>query len=342
MDVNAGTALIDSIKPLVRTTARPGADVEIGGFGGMFDLTAAGFKDPILVAATDGVGTKLRIAVSTNDHSSVGTDLVAMCVNDLVVQGAEPLFFLDYFATARLIPSRAKEVIRGIADGCKQAGCALIGGETAEMPGMYKGGDYDLAGFSVGAVERNNVLTGAKIEAGDLVLGLKSNGIHSNGFSLVRSVIDHLELEYEDESPFSNESLGKTLLTPTKIYVKSCLSAHNAGLIKGLAHITGGGLIENIPRILPEGLSVQLDGRSWEIGNVFKWLSKVGGIQPQEMARTFNCGIGMIAVISPEHLEEAIKIFSKAGETVYKIGLILSDDNKEPVEIKNWEEVWEG
>ena len=308
----------------------------------MFDLTAAGFKDPILVAATDGVGTKLRIAVSTNDHSSVGTDLVAMCVNDLVVQGAEPLFFLDYFATARLIPSRAKEVIRGIADGCKQAGCALIGGETAEMPGMYKGDDYDLAGFSVGAVERNNVLTGAKIEAGDLVLGLKSNGIHSNGFSLVRSVIDHLELEYEDESPFSNESLGKTLLTPTKIYVKSCLSAHNAGLIKGLAHITGGGLIENIPRILPEGLSVELDGRSWEIGNVFKWLSRAGGIQPQEMARTFNCGIGMIAVISPEHLEEAIKIFSTAGETVYKIGFILSDDNKEPVEIKNWEEVWEG
>ena len=342
MDVNAGTALIDSIKPLVRTTARPGADVELGGFGGMFALTAAGFKDPILVAATDGVGTKLRIAVSTNDHSSVGTDLVAMCVNDLVVQGAEPLFFLDYFATARLIPSRAKEVIRGIADGCKQAGCALIGGETAEMPGMYKGSDYDLAGFSVGAVERNNVLTGAKIEAGDLVLGLKSNGIHSNGFSLVRSVIDHLELEYEDESPFSNESLGKTLLTPTKIYVKSCLSAHNAGLIKGLAHITGGGLIENIPRILPEGLSVELDGRSWEIGNVFKWLSRAGGIQPQEMARTFNCGIGMIAVISPEHLEEAIKIFSTAGETVYKIGVILSDDNKEPVEIKNWEEVWEG
>ena len=342
MDVNAGTALIDSIKPLVRTTARPGADVELGGFGGMFDLTAAGFKDPILVAATDGVGTKLRIAVSTNDHSSVGTDLVAMCVNDLVVQGAEPLFFLDYFATARLIPSRAKEVIRGIADGCKQAGCALIGGETAEMPGMYKGSDYDLAGFSVGAVERNNVLTGAKIEAGDLVLGLKSNGIHSNGFSLVRSVIDNLELEYEDESPFSNESLGKTLLTPTKIYVKSCLSAHNAGLIKGLAHITGGGLIENIPRILPEGLSVELDGRSWEVGDVFKWLSRVGGIQPQEMARTFNCGIGMIAVISPEHLEEAKKIFSKAGETVYKIGFILSDDNKEPVEIKNWEEVWEG
>ena len=316
--------------------------MEIGGFGGMFDLTAAGFKDPILVAATDGVGTKLRIAVSTNDHSSVGMDLVAMCVNDLVVQGAEPLFFLDYFATARLVPSRAEEVIRGIADGCKQAGCALIGGETAEMPGMYKGDDYDLAGFSVGAVERNNVLTGAKIEAGDLVLGLKSNGIHSNGFSLVRSVIDNLELEYEDKAPFSNEPLGKTLLTPTKIYVKSCLSAHNAGLIKGLAHITGGGLIENIPRILPEGLSVELDGRSWEVGDVFKWLSRVGGIQPQEMAKTFNCGIGMIAVISPEHMEEAIKIFSKAGETVYKIGFILSDDTKEPVEIINWEEVWEG
>ena len=308
----------------------------------MFDVAAAGFKDPILVAATDGVGTKLKIAVSANDHSSVGTDLVAMCVNDLVVQGAEPLFFLDYFATAKLIPSRAEQVIKGIANGCKQAGCALIGGETAEMPGMYQGDDYDLAGFSVGAVERNNVLTGAKIAAGDLVLGLRSNGLHSNGFSLVRSVIDNLGLKYEDKAPFSNDPLGTALLTPTRIYVKSCLSAHNAGLIKGLAHITGGGLIENIPRILPEGLGVQLDGRSWKINDVFKWLSRVGKIEPQEMARTFNCGIGMIAIIAPELLEEAIKKFSEAGENVHKIGLVRNADHKEPVEIINWEEVWEG
>tara|TARA_A100001037_G_scaffold167555_2_gene150642 strand:- start:749 stop:1699 length:951 start_codon:yes stop_codon:yes gene_type:complete len=316
--------------------------VEIGGFGGMFDIAAAGFNDPILVAATDGVGTKLRIAVSANDHSSVGTDLVAMCVNDLVVQGAEPLFFLDYFATGKLVPSRAEEVIIGIANGCKQAGCALIGGETAEMPGMYQGDDYDLAGFSVGAVERHNVLTGAKIAPGDFVLGLKSNGIHSNGFSLVRSIVDNLGLKYDDEAPFIKEPLGATLLTPTRIYVKSCLSAHNAGLIKGLAHITGGGLIENIPRILPEGLSVQLDGGSWQIGDVFKWLSRAGEIKPEEMARTFNCGIGMIAIIAPELMEEAAEKFSEAGETVYKIGLVLNADHKEPVEIINWEEVWEG
>ena len=308
----------------------------------MFDVAAAGFKDPILVAATDGVGTKLRIAVSVNDHASIGTDLVAMCVNDLVVQGAEPLFFLDYFATAKLVPSRAEEVIRGIAYGCKQAGCALIGGETAEMPGMYQGDDYDLAGFSVGAVERNKVLTGEKIAAGDIVLGLKSNGIHSNGFSLVRSVIDNLGLKYDDGVPFSDQPLGAALLNPTKIYVKSCLSAHNADLIKGLAHITGGGLIENIPRILPEGLSVQLDGRSWKINDVFKWLSKVGEIKPEEMARTFNCGIGMIAVIAPELLEQAVKIFIESGETVYKIGSVLDSEHKEKVEIINWEEVWEG
>ena len=308
----------------------------------MFDIAAAGLKDPILVAATDGVGTKLRIALSANDHSSVGIDLVAMCVNDLVVQGAEPLFFLDYFATAKLIPSRAEEVIRGIANGCKQAGCALIGGETAEMPGMYRGDDYDLAGFSVGAVERNDVLTGAEIAAGDFVLGLKSNGIHSNGFSLVRSVVDNLELGYEDEAPFSGEPLGAALLAPTRIYVKACLSAHKAGLIKGLAHITGGGLIENIPRILPDGLCVQLDGKGWEISDVFKWLSKAGEVKPEEMARTFNCGIGMIAIVAPELVEEAVKIFSESGETVYSIGLVLNADQQEPVEIINWEEVWQG
>ena len=316
--------------------------MEIGGFGGMFDIAAAGLKDPILVAATDGVGTKLRVALSANDHCSVGIDLVAMCVNDLVVQGAEPLFFLDYFATAKLIPSRAEEVIRGISDGCKQAGCALIGGETAEMPGMYQGDDYDLAGFSVGAVERNKVLIGAEITAGDFVLGLKSNGVHSNGFSLVRKIVDDLELDYGNKAPFSEQSLGSALLTPTRIYVKSCLSAHKAGLIKGLAHITGGGLLENIPRILPDGLGVQLDGESWPISDVFKWLWKAGGVTPEEMARTFNCGIGMVAIVAPEFLEAAVKTFSEAGETVYKIGSVSNADQQTPVEIINWDKAWKG
>jgi phosphoribosylformylglycinamidine cyclo-ligase len=307
----------------------------------MFDIAAAGFKDPILVAATDGVGTKLRVALSANDHSSVGIDLVAMCVNDLIVQGAEPLFFLDYFATAKLNNERAEEVIKGIAEGCRQAGCALIGGETAEMPGMYHGEDYDLAGFSVGAAERDRVLTGAEIEAGDIVLGLASNGVHSNGFSLVRKIIEDLELDYGDEAPFSDETLGSALLAPTKIYVKSCMAAHRAGLIKGLAHITGGGLTENIPRVLPDGLGVKLDGANWPISDLFKWLSNAGSVAPEEMARTFNCGIGMVVIVTPENSDATKKQLSDAGESVFEIGIVVSDDGDTRVKIENWQAAWQ-
>ncbi len=308
----------------------------------MFDIAAAGFKDPILVAATDGVGTKLRVALSANDHSSVGVDLVAMCVNDLVVQGAEPLFFLDYFATAKLDTDRAEDVIKGIAEGCRQAGCALIGGETAEMPGMYHGEDYDLAGFSVGAVERGKVLTGAEIQAGDIVLGLASNGIHSNGFSLVRNIIDDLDLGYDSQAPFGDGTLGIGLLAPTRIYVKSCLAAHKAGLVKGLAHITGGGLTENIPRVLPNGLGVNLDGSQWPISDLFKWLSSAGNVAIDEMARTFNCGIGMVVIVAPEDTDSACAILTKAGETVFEIGKVVSSDSAALVSIENWETAWPG
>lgn len=306
----------------------------------MFDIAAAEFKDPILVAATDGVGTKLRVALSANDHSSVGIDLVAMCVNDLVVQGAEPLFFLDYFATAKLDTDRAEDVIKGIAEGCRQAGCALIGGETAEMPGMYHGEDYDLAGFSVGAVERGGVLTGDEIKAGDIVLGLASTGIHSNGFSLVRNIIDDLALDYDSQAPFDDGTLGASLLAPTKIYVKSCLAVHKAGLVKGLAHITGGGLTENIPRVLPDGLGVSLDGSTWPISNLFKWLSSAGNVSPDEMARTFNCGIGMVAIVAPEAGDSAQTILSEAGESVFEIGEVVSSNGTSLVNIKNWESAW--
>ncbi len=316
--------------------------MEIGGFGGMFDIAASGFKDPILVAATDGVGTKLRVALSANDHSSVGIDLVAMCVNDLVVQGAEPLFFLDYFATAKLNLDRAEEVIKGIADGCRQAGCALIGGETAEMPGMYHGEDYDLAGFSVGAVERDGVLTGADINADDIVLGLASNGVHSNGFSLVRKIIEDLALDYSDKAPFGDGPLGSTLLAPTKIYVKSCLTAHRAGLVKGLAHITGGGLTENIPRVLPNGLGVNLNGASWPISDQFKWLSTIGNVTPDEMARTFNCGIGMVVIVAPENCDAAIRGFSEAEESVFNIGTVVPCTGETRVKIENWDSAWQG
>ncbi len=338
--MDAGAALVDAIKPHVRATARSGADVEIGGFGGMFDIAATQYKDPILVAATDGVGTKLRVALLADDHSGVGIDLVAMCVNDLIVQGAEPLFFLDYFATATLRPDHAEIVIKGIAEGCKLAGCALIGGETAEMPGMYHGDDYDLAGFSVGAVERNEILDGRKIAAGDIVLGLGSSGIHSNGYSLVRHIVDELGLDYGDRAPFDDVTLGSALLTPTKIYVKSCLACHKAGLLKGLAHITGGGFTENIPRVLPNGLGVHLDGASWPIGELFQWLSQAGNVAPDEMAQTFNCGIGMIAIVDPENSQAAAQVFSEAGENVYQIGTVTEKDSKEQVLISNWETAW--
>ena len=298
-------------------------------------------KDPILVAATDGVGTKLKIATSLDDHYSVGIDLVAMCVNDLIVQGAEPLFFLDYLATAKLVSNRAEEIISGIAEGCSQARCALIGGETAEMPGLYQGDDYDLAGFSVGAVSRQNILTGQTITENDRVLGLLSSGIHSNGFSLVRKIINDKGLNYDSQSPFSDKPLGSTLLTPTRIYVKSCLAAHGSVYLIGLAHITGGGLIENIPRILPNGLGDQLEGGNWPIDDIFKWLSTEGNISKEEMARTFNCGSGMIAIVDPKHSNSVKEVFRQNGEVVYEIGTVKKLERQPQVEINNWEEAWQ-
>ncbi len=288
----------------------------------MFDLAAAGYSDPVLVAATDGVGTKLRVAIAAGRHHGVGIDLVAMCVNDLVVQGAAPLFFLDYFATARLDAALAGAVIAGIAEGCRIAGCALIGGETAEMPGMYAEHDYDLAGFAVGAAERGKIITGAEIGAGDTVLGLASNGLHANGFSLLRHVVESLALGYGDDAPFGGGTLGEVLLAPTRIYVKSCLAAHHAGLVRGLAHITGGGLIDNIPRILPDGLSARLDFQAWRRPAVFDWLAGAGGIAAPEMLRTFNCGIGMAVVVAADAADAAAAVLAEAGETVSVIGRI--------------------
>ncbi len=288
----------------------------------MFDLKAAGYSDPVLVAATDGVGTKLRVAIAAGRHGGVGIDLVAMCVNDVVVQGAAPLFFLDYFATARLDAALAATVVAGIAAGCRIAGCALIGGETAEMPGMYAEHDYDLAGFAVGAAERGKLITGADISAGDTVLGLASNGLHANGFSLVRQIVESVALGYGDGAPFGGGTLGEALLAPTRIYVKSCLAAHQAGLVRGLAHITGGGLIDNIPRILPDGLSARLDFEAWQKPVVFDWLAGAGGIAAPEMLRTFNCGVGMAVVVAADAADAAATVLAAAGETVSIIGRI--------------------
>ena len=314
---------MEAIKPLARSTARRGADAGLGGFGGLFDLKAAGFEDPLLVAANDGVGTKLKVAIAAGRHDTVGIDLVAMCVNDLVVQGAEPLFFLDYYATGRLDVETGRAIVAGIAEGCRQAGCALIGGETAEMPGLYAEGDYDLAGFAVGAVERGAVLTGAEVAAGDLVLGLASSGLHSNGFSLVRRVVDSLGLAYGQPAPFAPEqSLGEALLVPTRIYVAPCLRALAPGGVKALAHLTGGGFTENLPRVIPPGLGVRLSGGSWPVPPVFRWLSHAGGIAPEEMVRTFNCGIGMVLVVDPGRLDPVIQALRDAGEAVFEIGRI--------------------
>ena len=343
VDLNAGAALVEAIKPLARSTARRGAGAELGGFGAMFDPAAAGFHDPILVSATDGVGTKLKIATATGRHDTIGIDLVAMCVNDLVVQGAEPLFFLDYFASGRLDAALAEAVISGIAEGCRAAGCALIGGETAEMPDMYADGDYDVAGFAVGAVERDGILTGDGITEGDLLLGLASSGLHSNGFSLVRRIIADLGLDLDAKADFQpDRRLGEILLTPTRIYVKSCLAAHRAGLLKGLAHITGGGFPENIPRVLPEGLAAEIDAASWDLPPVFGWL--VGaGVAPEELARTFNCGIGMVAVVAPGRAAEAEDILSVSGETVRRIGEVVARTPQLPdVILSGADQAWRG
>ncbi len=296
----------------------------LGGFGALFDLRAAGYSDPILVAATDGVGTKLKVAIASGHHGTVGIDLVAMCVNDLVVQGAEPLFFLDYYATGVLDVETGRDIVAGIAEGCRQAGCALIGGETAELPGMYATGDYDLAGFSVGAAERGQILGGEDAAEGDVVLGLASSGLHSNGYSLVRRVVDNLGLNYSEPAPFDpGNALGARLLAPTRIYVKSCLGAIRGGGVRALAHITGGGLIENIPRVLPQHLAAEIDVASWELPAVFRWLAEAGGIESGELARTFNCGIGMAVVTAPERTDDLRSILCDAGETVITMGRLV-------------------
>ena len=323
VDIDAGEALVEAIKPLAKSTARPGSDAGLGGFGAFFDLARAGYKDPILVATTDGVGTKLKLAIETGRHEGIGIDLVAMCVNDLVVQGAEPLFFLDYYASGKLEVEVGRRVVAGIAEGCRMAGCALIGGETAEMPGLYGRGDYDLAGFAVGAVERGRAITGESVRAGDVVLGLASTGVHSNGYSLVRKVVADAGLTLSGPAPFaSNRSLGEALLEPTRIYVKSALAAARTGKVKALAHITGGGLIENIPRVLPEGARAALDATAWERPPGCRGLAEAGRVEPEEMARTFNCGIGMVAVVAAEDAAEVARMLEDAGERVLAIGRI--------------------
>ena len=319
VDIEAGNALVDAIKPLARATARAGVSGSLGGFGALFDLKAAGFIDPVLVSTTDGVGTKLKIAIETGLHDTVGIDLVAMCVNDLIVQGAEPLFFLDYFATGKLSVEQARTVISGIADGCRQAGCALVGGETAEMPGMYVAGDYDLAGFSVGAAERGSLLPRV-VTAGDTVLGLASAGIHSNGFSLVRRVVAASLLSWADPAPFAEgQTLAQALMTPTRIYVRSVMALHRAGLLKAAAHITGGGLPGNLPRVLPDGMSAALT-TTWPMPPVFPWLARTGNIDPTEMLRVFNCGVGMALVVSDP--DAATRLLEQHGEQVSRIGVI--------------------
>ena len=326
VDIDAGNRMVELIRPLVRRTGRPGADAEIGGFGGLFDLKAAGFSDPILVAATDGVGTKVKIAVATQRHDTIGIDLVAMSVNDLVVQGAEPLFFLDYFACGKLHPEVGAAVVKGVAAACKEARCALIGGETAEMPGIYQAGDYDLAGFAVGAVARDKLLPRKDIAPGDAVIGLASSGVHANGFSLVRRIVAAAGLPWDAPAPFEpSRQLGEALLTPTRLYVQSCLAAIRAtGAVKALAHITGGGFVDNIPRVLPKGLAVALDLDRVPVHPVFKWLAAAGGVSEREMLRTFNCGIGMIAVLDAQAAEQACEAFAANGETFVQLGEVIA------------------
>ncbi|HEY9079700.1 phosphoribosylformylglycinamidine cyclo-ligase [Magnetovibrio sp.] len=368
VDIDAGNALVEAIKGDAKSTSRSGVVSGLGGFGAMFDLKAAGYSDPILVAGTDGVGTKLKVAIAMQSHTTVGIDLVAMCVNDLVVQGAEPLFFLDYYATGKLDVKAGKDIIAGIAEGCRQSGAALIGGETAEMPGMYGGGDYDLAGFCVGAVDRDAVLTGDKVQDGDVILGLASSGLHSNGFSLVRKVVsdaviggpadtkmqaavrDHIvdkaRLAYQVEAPFApfnaqGKTLGEALLVPTKIYVKSCLAAIKSGGVHALSHITGGGVLENIPRVLPDGLAAEVDATAWDTPDVFRWLQREGNIAATEMARTFNCGVGMAVVVDATKAAELKAVFEAEGETVFEIGRIIPrPQGNEGVVLLNADKAW--
>jgi phosphoribosylformylglycinamidine cyclo-ligase len=325
VDIDAGNRMVELIKPLVRATARPGADAEIGGFGGLFDLKPLGFKDPVLVAANDGVGTKVKVAIEAGRHDTIGVDLVAMSVNDLVVQGAEPLFFLDYFATGKLKPEMAAAVVAGISSGCREAGCALIGGETAEMPGIYRADDYDLAGFAVGAAERGSLLPRGDIAEGDAIIGLASSGVHSNGYSLVRKIVEKSGLAWRDPAPFADDvSLGDAMLTPTRIYVKSCLAViRQTNAVKGLAHITGGGFPDNIPRVLPKGLGARIDLARVPVKPVFKWLADEGGVAQDEMLRTFNCGIGMIVIAAAKDASIVSDAFAAAGETTVMLGQVV-------------------
>ncbi len=325
VDIDAGNALVDRIKPAAKRTNRSGVMSGLGGFGALFDLKDAGYSDPILVGATDGVGTKLRIAIDTGVVDGVGIDLVAMCVNDLVCQGAEPLFFLDYFATGKLETETAARIIEGIAEGCVRSGCALIGGETAEMPGMYPEGDFDLAGFAVGAMERGTALPAGVVE-GDVLIGLASDGVHSNGYSLVRKIVELSGLGWDADSPFSEGTLGEALLTPTRLYVKQSLAAVRAGGVHALAHITGGGLTENLPRVLPEDLGADIDLNAWELPGVFKWMAEVGGIAEAEMLKTFNCGIGMILSVSADRADELMAILQDEGETVSRLGTVTAGE----------------
>ncbi|WP_145134968.1 phosphoribosylformylglycinamidine cyclo-ligase [Roseomonas gilardii] len=343
VDIEAGDALVDAIKPLAKSTDRSGTMGGLGGFGALFDLKAAGFKDPVLVSSTDGVGTKLRLAIDSGHHDGVGIDLVAMCVNDLVVQGAEPLFFLDYFATGKLEVAQASAVVAGIAEGCRQAGCALVGGETAEMPGMYGKGDYDLAGFSVGAAERTDLLPKPDVGAGDVLLGLLSSGVHSNGYSLVRRIVEGGNAGLKDPAPFANgRTLGQALLEPTRIYVKSVLAVHRAGLLKAAAHITGGGLPGNLPRVLPAGTVAVVDAAAWTPPPVFAWLAKMGGVVPEEMLRVFNCGLGMVLVVAEDSVGEATRLLQEAGETVARIGRIeaAAEGDEASVRVDNLTAQW--
>ena len=324
VDVDAGNALVERIKPMAALTKRIGADANLGGFGGLFDLKACGYKDPVLVAANDGVGTKVKIAIETGLHTTVGIDLVAMCVNDLIVQGAEPLFFLDYFATGSLNIDEAAHIISGIAEGCRQAGCALIGGETAEMPGLYASGDYDLAGFSVGAVERDAILPCKDIAPGDALIGLASSGVHSNGYSLVRKIIERIGADWNDDASFqAGSTLGEALMEPTRIYVKPVLAALKARLnIKALAHITGGGITENLPRVLPDNVSANVNLNAIDVPPVFGWLAKKGAVTETEMLRTFNCGLGMILVVAADSADAVLSHFSKENIAAFHIGAL--------------------
>lgn len=331
VDIDAGNSLIERIKPIVKETFRPGVMTGLGGFGALFELPLSDYREPVLVSGTDGVGTKLKLALEMEKHDTIGIDLVAMCVNDIIVTGAEPLFFLDYYATGRLDVDIATDVVRGIAEGCKQSGAALTGGETAEMPGMYGAGDYDLAGFSVGIVEKSRIIEPGRVAAGDILLGLASSGPHSNGYSLIRKI---LEVSAADlGQPMGETTLGEALLAPTRIYVKSLLALHNTLDIHALAHITGGGLLENIPRVLPAGTKAVIDGNSWEMPAVFQWLQTEGNVVESEMLRTFNCGVGMVVCVAPEDADRTIELLQSKGETVWKLGQVEATDGDAVVEV---------